>query len=71
MLRDKKGSVLGGSGVDTKNRGWKNARAPPTALTLVSLSLRLKDLLGPVTRVKKMKKKLRHCQAIGVVLFGG
>jgi len=25
-------------------------------LTLVSLSLRLKDLLGPVTRVKKKKK---------------
>jgi hypothetical protein len=25
----------------------------------VSLNLRLKDLLGPVTRVKKMKKRLR------------
>ena len=28
--------------------------------TLVSLSLRLKDLLGPVTRVKKKKKKKRR-----------
>jgi len=28
-------------------------------LTLVSLSLRFKDLPGPVTRVKKKKKKLR------------
>jgi len=27
-------------------------------LTLVSLSLRLKDLLGPVTRVKKKKKSM-------------
>ena len=29
-----------------------------TSQTLVSLSLRLKDLLGPVTRVKKKKKKV-------------
>jgi len=30
---------------------------PGKGVTLVSLSLRLKDLLGPVTRVKKKKKK--------------
>ena len=30
------------------------------SLTLVSLSLRLKDLLGRVTRVKKKKKKRTH-----------
>ena len=32
---------------------------PARALTFVSLNLRLKDLLGPVTRVKKKKKKKR------------
>ena len=30
--------------------------------TLVSLSLRLKDLQGPVTRVKKKKKKYRETE---------
>jgi len=29
----------------------------------VSLSLRLKDLLGPVTRVKKKKKKTRGAKS--------
>ena len=38
--------------------------------TLVSLSLRLKDLLGPVTRVKKEKKKMRETLcALSSLLF--
>ena len=34
------------------------ALVQPKLSTLASLSLRLKDLLGPVTRVKKKKKKI-------------
>ena len=36
---------------------WTARRQLSRVQTLVSLSLRLKDLLGPVTRVKKKKKK--------------
>ena len=34
-----------------------SAASHPARKTLVSLSLRLKDLLGPLTRVKKKQKK--------------
>ena len=37
------------------DRALKND--PRSSKTLLSLNLRLKDLLGPVTRVKKKKKK--------------
>ena len=37
--------------------------------TLVSLSLRLKDFLGPVTRVKKKKKKLLGAFCVEVHAF--
>ena len=39
--------------------------------TLVSLSLRLKDLLGPVTRVKKKKKKKKKIYIPADAQLGG
>jgi len=39
-----------------RNVQWFRGGPVFEAHTLVSLSLRLKDLLGPVTRVKKKKK---------------
>jgi len=47
-----KGWGLGGLAVELTRRTTLNPNR------LLSLSLRLKDLLGPVTRVKKKKKKL-------------
>jgi len=38
-------------------RGEPRSAAASDPGTVVSLSLRLKDLLGPVTRVKKKKKQ--------------
>ena len=49
------GPIALGSGAGA----WAAASGQTCMFAIVSLSLRLKDLLGPVTRVKKKKKKVR------------